>query len=130
MGIDKIVDTIDSVMRKVRAPFVPISAFILMCSVFRRPGMSPMMLAANVIRRLPEFGGNAGPNADGSSNKMNAFIYVFCQEICNMLQQDCVVESVIPTNSLNLTGTGMSPVGPITFTATNTTPGKATGFPR
>lgn len=130
MGIDKIVDVINNVMQKVRAPFVPISSFILMCSVFRRPGLSPMMIAANVIRRLPEFGGTAGPNADGSPNKVNAFIYVLCQEMCNALQRDCVVESVIPPNTLNLVGTGMSPVGPVTFTATNSTPGKATGFPR
>lgn len=129
-GLEKIVSAITKLIEKARTPFVPIPAAILACSIFKRPGMSAMIIASNIIRRQSEFGAPTGPLPSGAPNKMNALIYVIADEIVKELQHNCIIESVAPAGTLNITGTGMSPVGPITFTGTNQTPSKITGIPR
>lgn len=129
-GLEKIVNAVMGLMEKARAPFIPISAVILACSVFKRPGLSPMMIAANIIKRQSEFGAPTGTLPDGSSNMMNALIYVMSDEIIKEIQRNCVVESVIPPGTMVITGTGANAGGPVAITATNTNPVKATGIPR
>lgn len=129
-GIEKIVKAVTNLLEKARAPFIPIPAMILACSVFKRPGMSAMMLAANIIRRQSEFGAPTGALPSGAPNKMNALISVISEELIRELQENCVIEGVSPAGTMDIQGTGMSPIGPITFTATNVTPVKVTSIPR
>lgn len=129
-GIDKIVEKITNVVDKARVPVIPIPAILLLCSVFRRPGLSPMIIAAKVIRRQSEFGGPTGALPDGSSNKMNALISIMAEEIVREVQKSCVVESVIPPGGMTITGFGANAGGPVTIIGTNTLPVKATGLPR
>ena len=75
-GIDKIVKALSKVIDNVRVPIIPIPAILLLCSVFKRPGLSAMIIAAKVMRRQSEFGAPTGALPDGSSNKMNALITV------------------------------------------------------
>ena len=129
-GIDKIVEKITNVVDKIRVPVIPIPAILLLCSVFRRPGLSAMIIASKVIRRQSEFGGPTGALPDGSSNKMNALIYIMAEEIVREVQKSCVVESVIPPGGMTITGFGANAGGPVTIIGTNTLPVKATGLPR
>lgn len=129
-GLEKIVNKVTKLLEKARTPITPIPAVILACSIFKRPGLSAMVIAANVIRRQSEFGAPTGTLPSGAPNKMNALIYVMADEIVKELQHNCVVEGVAPAGTINISGAGMSPVGPITFTATNTTPAKVTSIPR
>jgi hypothetical protein len=129
-GIDKIVEKITNVIDKVRVPVIPIPAILLLCSVFRRPGLSAMIIAAKVIRRQSEFGAPTGALPDGSSNKMNALISIMAEEIVREVQKSCVVESVIPPGGMTITGFGANAGGPVTIIGTNTLPVKATGLPR
>ena len=129
-GIDKIVEKITNVVDKIRVPVIPIPAILLLCSVFRRPGLSAMIIAAKVIRRQSEFGGPTGALPDGSSNKMNALISIMAEEIVREVQKSCVVESVIPPGGMTVTGFGANAGGPVTIIGTNTLPVKATGLPR
>lgn len=129
-GIQKIVDSITNLLNKARVPVVPIPAIILACSVFKRPGLSAMMIAANVIRRQAEFGAPTGAMPDGSPNMMNSLIYVMADEMVKEIQRNAIVESVIPAGTMVITGMGANAGGPVAITATNTTPVKTTGILR
>jgi hypothetical protein len=128
--IQNIVNSIEKLIKGVRPYVIPIPAIILACSVFKRPGLSAMMIASNVIRRQSEFGAPTGTLPDGTPNKMNALIYVMTDEIVKEIQKNCVVESVIPAGSMVITGMGANAGGPVAVTCTNTMPVKATGIPR
>lgn len=129
-GLQKIIDSIMGLLEKARAPFTPIPAIILACGVFKRPGLSPMMIAANVIKRQSEFGAPTGPLPDGSSNMMNSLIYVMVDEVVKEFQRNCVIESVVPAGTMVITGMGANAGGPVSITATNTLPVKVIGIPR
>ena len=129
-GIDKIVEKITNVVDKIRVPVIPIPAILLLCSVFRRPGLSAMIIASKVIRRQSEFGAPTGALPDGSPNKMNALLSIMAEEIVREIQKSCVVESVIPPGGMTITGFGANAGGPVTIIGTNTLPVKATGLPR
>jgi hypothetical protein len=128
--IENIVSSIEKLINKARPWITPIPAIILACSVFKRPGLSSLMIASRVIRRQAEFGAPTGNLPDGSQNKMNALIYVMTDEIVKEIQRNCVVESVIPAGSMVITGMGANAGGPVAVTCTNTIPVKATGIPR
>lgn len=119
MALERITNAINGLLEKARVPFIPISAAILACSVFRRPGMSPMMVAARVIRRQSEFGAPTGALPDGTPNMMNSLVYVLTEEIIREGRENGIVEGVIPRNSIVITGTGASAAGPVAFTGTN-----------
>lgn len=129
-GIKKIVDALNNVIDKVRVPVIPIPAALLVCSVFRRPGLSAMIIASKVIRRQSEFGAPTGELADGAPNKMNTFIAIMAEEIVREIQKSAVVESVIPAGSMVITGFGANAGGPVEIHSTNPLPIKVTGFPR
>lgn len=129
-GIDRIVEKITNVVDKIRVPVIPIPATLLLCSVFRRPGLSAMIIASKVIRRQSEFGAPTGALPDGSSNKMNALISIMAEEIVREIQKSCIVESVIPPGGMTITGFGANAGGPVTIIGTNTLPVKTTGLPR
>lgn len=129
-GIEKLVEKITNVIDKVRIPVIPIPAILLICSVFRRPGLSAMVIAARTIRRQAEFGAPTGANPDGTPNKMNALIAVMAEEIVREVQKNCVIESVILPGTMMITGFGANAGGPVTIIGTNTMPVKATGIPR
>lgn len=128
--IEKFVNSITNLLKKARPPLVPIPAVLLVCSVFKRPGLSSLMIASNVIRRQAEFGAPTGVLTDGGQNKMNALIYVMSDEIIKEIQRNCVVESVIPPGTMVITGMGANAGGPVAVTCTNPAPIKVTGFPR
>lgn len=129
-GLEQIVENISKLLNKVRVPVIPIPAVILACSVFKRSGLSALMIASNVIRRQAEFGAPTGVLPDGSPNKMNALIYVMTDEIVKEIQRNCIIESVIPAGTMVITGMGANAGGPVAVTCTNTAPVKATGLPR
>ena len=130
MNILSIANKITKFIESIRVPIIPIPAILLLCTVLKRGGASPMIAAANIIRRQPEFGAPSGLLPDGSPNKMNALIYVMTSEIMRELKENCVIESVIPPGSMLITATGANGGGPVTCIGTNTTPTKSTGIIR
>jgi hypothetical protein len=129
-GIQKIVESINNVIDKIRIPVIPIPAILLICSVFRRPGLSAMIIAAKTIRRQSEFGAPTGALPDGTPNKMNALIYRIVREMNKEAREYGVTESVIQPGAISVAGTVATPMGPGTFVGTNTTPVKAYGTQR
>ena len=130
MNIKSIADTLTKLIESVRVPIIPIPAILLLCTIIKRGGTSPMIAAANIIRRQSEFGAPPGPLPDGSPNMMNAFIYVMTSEIMREIKENCVVESVIPPGTMVVTALGANGGGPVTCIGTNTLPTKSTGILR
>lgn len=129
-AITKIADSVNSLIEKVRTPIIPIPPILLLCSVFQRPGLSPMIMAANIIKRQSEFGAPTGTAPDGSANKMNMLISIICEEVVKEFRKHCVVESVAAPGTISFTGFGANGGGPIIIKGTNTNPVKMTGLPR
>ena len=129
-GIENIVNKITGVMNKIRVPVIPIPPILLLCSVFKRPGMSCMLATSKVIKRQSEFGAPTGLLPDGSPNMMNSLIYVNMCETMEEIRKNAVVEAVIPANTIVITATGGNAGGPVTVVGTNTNAIKATGIIR
>ena len=126
MSLATIVDSINNLLEKARTPFLPISALILACSIFKRPGTAPMLIASKIIKEQPY----NTEMPDGTPNMMNRLIYSMTSNIISSIQTDGVVEVVIPAGSMVINGTCITPIGPGTVTATNTTPTKGYGILR
>lgn len=129
-GLQTIVNTVNTVLEKARIPFVPIPAILLVCSIFKRPGMSDIATTARIIKAQAEFGAPTGPLPDGTPNKMNALIYRIVREMNKEAREYGVTESVIQPGAISVAGTVATPMGPGTFVGTNTTPVKAYGTQR
>lgn len=128
--IQTIADGIGAAFDFVRPALVPIPPLIMVCSVMQRPGLSAIALAAAIIRRLPEAGINTDALADGSQNKVTAFVRVFAEEIVNEFKDNARIDVVIPPGILTSFGTGANSGGPISVFSTNTTPSVTNGIVR
>jgi hypothetical protein len=130
LTIQTICDSIVKLMEKARAPLTSIPATILLCSVIKRPGVSPSLIATNIIRRQTEAGAPVGPNIDGSANISERMELIRVEEILKAIRLDGVVEVAIPTGSITSIGTGANAGGPVTVTSVNVKPVSGRGILR
>ena len=78
--IQTIADGIEKAFDTVRPALKSIPPFLLICELYKRPGLSAIALTSAIIRRLPEAGIETGVNPDGSENKVNQFVRIMCEE--------------------------------------------------
>ena len=126
--INTITDSIEKAFDAVRPSLKSIPPLLLICELYRRPGLSAIALTSAIIRRLPEAGIETGVNADGSQNKVNAFVKIICEEFVNEIKTNAKVTTVIEPGTIVGKGTGASPSGPVTVTTINTFIGKSLGI--
>lgn len=122
MGIESICQSISNLIDKVRAPLSAIPAIILICSAIKRPGLSAMMIAANIIRRQSEAGAPIGANIDGSRNIAEAMEVIRVEEMLKAIHLDGKVEVAIPIGGITSVGSGANSGGPVVITSVNTKP--------
>lgn len=122
MNIEKICQSINKLLEKARAPLIAIPAVMLICSAIKRPGLSAMMIASNIIRRQSEAGAPIGANIDGSKNIAEAMEVIRVEEILKAIHLDGKVEIAIPPGSITSVGTGANSGGPVVVTSVNTMP--------
>lgn len=130
MALENFVKNINNLLEKARQPLEPISGILLLCSVFKRPGMSSMVASANAIKRQSEFGAPTGKLPDGTDNMMNSLIYVSIDETLRELRNNGKVEVVIPPGSIVIKGFGANAGGPVVFEGTNIINATGTGIIR
>lgn len=128
MNIESITNKINKVIESVRAPLATIPALLLVCSAIKRPGLSAMLIASNIIRRQAEAGAPFGPADDGSSNISEAMERIRVEEIIKALKFDARVQTAIPIGGIQFMGTGVNGGGPIVITGTNIMPAKGDGI--
>lgn len=128
MNISSICKSISSLMEKARAPLAPIPAIILACSAIKRPGLSAITIAGNIIRRQSEAGAPVGLNIDGSRNVAEAMEVIRVEEILKAIRLEGKVEIAIPIGGITTLGQGANSGGPVVVTSVNTNPVYGTGI--
>ena len=81
MTIQSICNSINNLIDKARAPLATIPSVLLVCSAINRPGLSPMLIASNIIRRQSEAGAPFGSAADGGANIAEAMERIRVEEM-------------------------------------------------
>ena len=120
--ITRIADGIQTAFSVVRKPLLSIPPILLICEVYQRPGLSAIALASAIIRRLPEAGIETGVNNDGSPNKINQFVRIFCEQVVQEIKDNARVTCAIQPGTINSVGTGGNAGGPVVVTSFNTIP--------
>lgn len=128
MDIGSVIGPIASLLTKSRPKYIEMPPVLVMASICAKSGMSSSALATSVISRLPEIGIPNGKNPDGSDSVVNEFVALLCDEIVREIKMNSVTVSCASPGTLNISGTGMGPSGPITFTGTNVTPAVIKGI--
>lgn len=123
MGIQQICDAIRNLFNSVRPAADRIPAIILACSLTKRPGLSVIVSAGNVIRAQAEFGApTAATLPDGTPNMMNALIVAMFREEFRALREDAKTQILIQDHKMNIVSTGSNAGGPLVATGTNVGP--------
>ena len=113
--IKKICSTIQSILSAARAPLAVIPAAILVCSAIKRPGLSPIVTASNIIRRasseldIPHL----------QNDKSEAMERIRVEEIFKAIKMDMKVQVGIPIGGVQFMGTGANAGGPVTVNGFN-----------
>lgn len=130
MNIRSICNTINRVIDSARNALSPIPALLLVCSAIKRPGLSAMVVASNIISRQYEAGAPSGPLPDGSRSISEAMERIRVEEMIKAIKSDMEVEVGIPIGGIQITGTGSNAGGPVTITGFNINFPKGTGIGR
>lgn len=130
MNIETICQSINKLLNKAREPLIAIPGIILVSSAVKRPGLSAMMIASNIIRRQSEAGAPVGPAADGSRNIAEAMEVIRVEELLKAIHLDGKVEIAIPPGGITSVGTGANAGGPVVVTSINTAPVTGVGIIR
>lgn len=125
MGIEQICNSIIKLFDNVRPPFPQLSRILLVCSMIRRPGLSTIQSASNIINDLNSLGIPTGPMPDGSPNLTSAFIFANTKEIYRGIKKDMSIQVGIQPGTAMVTAAGANAGGPVVVqgTITNATMG-------
>ena len=120
--INRIADGIEKAFSTVRKPLATLPPLLLICEVSQRPGLSAIALASAIIKRLPEAGIETGVNNDGSPNKINQFIRIFCEQVIQELKDNALITCTIKPQTVNSLGVGANAGGQVVVSSVNTIP--------
>lgn len=117
--IDSIATGIEKVFNAMRMPLTFLPPILLLCEIFRRPGLSCIALTAAIIKSLEKAGIPTGANADGSPNLTNLLVKSISCSVIDELQNNAVVEGVMAPGQLVSFGIGANAGGPVPVTSYN-----------
>ena len=90
----------------------PVPTPMILIGVPLRPGLSPTKIASRIIARKPEAGLPVGVLPSGGVNPDEIMERIRIEEIIKAFQQDAVITVAIPPG-ITITGSGVSPSGPV-----------------
>ena len=123
MALANVIQSLTSFIQNKLSLFLThIPTILLICSTLKRPGMSPIKTTGNIINELANKDFPVGANIDGSPNMMNQMYFTIVSQIMNAIKYDSRTEMAFPPGAMQMSGTGMSTAGPVTFYATNVAP--------
>lgn len=118
--VQKIGDTVDTIMNGLQPPLIKIPPILLLCELLQRPGLSATLLATAIISSLERLGIPTGPNPDGSQNLIVASVVAACSDLVEHLQTHARVDSAGAPSSIAITGTGTAAgIAPVAVSGTN-----------
>lgn len=122
MDISTICTTITDALNSAKTPATEIPPALLALGGQFRSGISPTLVAANILRRQSEAGAPFGEAADGTTSIAEKMEIIRVEEIIKAIKFDAQVQTTIPPGVLNIVGTCATPSGPGTIMGTNATP--------
>lgn len=128
--INQIANSIQKVFNSLRAPLGFLPPILLMCEIVNRPGLSCIALTSSIIQKLEQYGINTDPNVNGGQNKINLLVKAISCSVVEELQNNCVIEGVIPPGTIVSVGQGGNAGGPVTVVSSNTIPTSFRAIPR
>lgn len=128
MDITTICTTITDVLNSAKTPATALPPVLLALGGQFRSGISPTMVAANIIRRQSEAGAPFGDAADGTPSIAEKMEIIRVEEIFKAIKLGAQVQTSISPGMLNIVGTCATPSGPGTIMGTNATPINAFGI--
>lgn len=117
--IQTIASSIETMFNTLRAPLALLPPILLLCEIFKRPGLSCLSLTAAIIRGLEKAGIPTGVNNDGSPNFTNLLVKTISCSVIDELKNNAVVEGVIAPGQIPSFGTGANAGGPVTVMSYN-----------
>ena len=120
MRIESIAQTIRNTLKAVRPPAKLIPSVLLACSLIKRPGLSVLVSASNIIQRLSSHGINTTTHyVDGTPNYTNIMVNEIVSEIYRAIREDMNVQTVIKPGGITFNGVGGNAGGPVNVTGVN-----------
>lgn len=117
--IEIISKKIENVFNAMRAPLALLPPILLLCEIFKRPGLSCIALTSAIIKDLEKQGIPTGANPDGTPNLTNLLVRSISCAVVDELQNNAVVEGVIAPGQLVSFGVGANAAGPVPVTTVN-----------
>ena len=117
--LDKIGKVITSAFDRMKTPAQVLPSILLLCTAIKRPGLSPSKIAANAISNNQAIGIPTGVNPDGSPNLINEYTYNIIKCVIDGIQQDGVIQAVIPAGSVMVQTQGANAGGPLVGIGSN-----------
>ena len=118
--INNILDSITGTFNSIKIPALKIPSGLLSLGGELRCGLSPIMIASNIIARQSEAGAPFGPASDGGANISEAMERIRVEEIVKALKFDAQIQISLPPGSITITGTGANAGGPVLIQGYNT----------
>lgn len=94
-----------------------------------RPGLSSEILSSSIISRFPEIGIPTGPLVGGTTNVMENFVKIMCEEIVDAIQNDLRVD-VVTDAGATVSASGGNAGGPVVCVGATVTPHTGIGVAR
>lgn len=117
--IQTIAKGIETTFSSLRKPLALLPPILLLCEIFRRPGLSCLSLTAAIIKTLEKSGIPTGVNPDGKMNFTNLLVKSISCAVVDELKNNAVVEGVMAPGQLISFGMGASVGGPVPVTSFN-----------
>ena len=92
----------------------PLPTPLILTGVPQKSGLSPSKIASRIIARKSEAGIPIGALPSGGVSPDEIMERIRIEEIVKALQEDVVISVAIPPG-ITLTGSGVSPAGPVTI---------------
>ena len=117
--IQSIAKSVEAAFNTLRAPLSFLPPILLLCEIFRRPGLSCLSLTAAIIKGLQKAGVPMGVNNDGTPNFTAMLVKTISCSVIDELQNNAVVEGVLAPGQLVSFGIGGNAGGPVPVTSYN-----------
>lgn len=128
MNIQTITTSIKKLFNAVRKPLNTVPALLMLCGAAQRPGLSPMIITSNIIRRFSEIGIPNGDNTDGTPNVYENLVRLIVEEMVRSIKMDAKIDVALPVNSMRFLGQGGNAGGPVIVQGSNITPAQGVGL--
>lgn len=122
ISIPVINQAIQKAFTNILKPANKIPSILMICSLLKRPGLSCLKSAANIIANQAKFGAPTGNAPDGSANMMNGLIDIITCEIFRALREDANIQLAIAPKAITVQTTGANAAGSVVSVGFNILP--------